>query len=186
MTGDQAAALPAFRYHPDPVATGSVVPEAGRCGACGKERSHRYVGPSYGDEDPPEALCPWCIADGTAAERFGLLFTDILARDDWSALTAQLRDELLHRTPGFSGWQPERWLPHHGVPAVYLGPQGIDDLRLLGPDAVEAVRAEAAGSGLPPDAVDGWMAALARDRSPTAYLFRCETCSAYVGYSDDR
>ena len=185
MTGEQGAGLPTFRYHPDPVGTGSVVAEAGRCGACEQERSHRYVGPAYGDEDPPETLCPWCIADGTAAARYGLVFTDILERDDWSGLTASARDELLRRTPGFSGWQAERWLPHHGAPAVYLGPHGIDDLRRRGADAVEAVRAEAAESGLRPDAVDDWMAALSADRSPTAYLFRCEACGAYVGYSDD-
>jgi uncharacterized protein CbrC (UPF0167 family) len=35
-----------------------------------------YTGPVYAEQDLAEAFCPWCIADGLAAERFQAEFTD--------------------------------------------------------------------------------------------------------------
>lgn len=58
--------LPAFRYHPDPVATGSVIPSNAECRICGEARGFIYTGPSYGDEGLTDEVCPWCIADGSA------------------------------------------------------------------------------------------------------------------------
>ena len=37
-----------------------------------------YVGPVFAAHDDVDGpLCPWCIADGTAAERFEAEFTDV-------------------------------------------------------------------------------------------------------------
>ena len=114
--------LPGFRYHPYPLATGSVVESDATCAACGKTRGYVYTGPVY-MQDEPEALCPWCIADGTAAETFGAEFTDfgVGVPDD---VPREVLEELAFRTPGFSGWQQERWLYHCGDGAAFLG---IDD-----------------------------------------------------------
>jgi len=60
----------------------------------------------YAIEKLEKAICPWCIADGTAAQRFDAQFTDI----GWGVpddVPEQVRLELSRRTPGFSGWQQE-------------------------------------------------------------------------------
>lgn len=73
--------VPTFRYHPDPVASGSVRASPVPCRCCGLARGWLYTGPVYAEEALDEALCPWCIADGTAAARFGASFVDDAAFD---------------------------------------------------------------------------------------------------------
>ena len=63
------------------------------------------------------AICPWCIADGTAAARFGAAFTDaagVGGYGDWDDVPPSVVDEVSQRTPGFTGWQQERWWTHCG------------------------------------------------------------------------
>jgi uncharacterized protein CbrC (UPF0167 family) len=67
MTGEQ---LPRFLYHPDPIATGSVVGSPVVCSCCGQLRALTYVGPVFAEDELEDELCPWCIADGSAAETY--------------------------------------------------------------------------------------------------------------------
>ncbi|MFF3656165.1 CbrC family protein [Streptomyces olivochromogenes] len=41
-----------------------------------------YTGPVYSVDDLAERLCPWCIADGTAAGRYEATFTGGAVGDD--------------------------------------------------------------------------------------------------------
>ena len=41
-------------------------------------------------------------------------------------------DELIHRTPGYSGWQQEYWRAHCGDYCAFLGYVGARELRALG------------------------------------------------------
>lgn len=67
--------LPTFRYHPDPIATGSIVEANGEpCQICGDVRTHLYQGPFYALASVA-AICPWCIASGRAAEENNGEFT---------------------------------------------------------------------------------------------------------------
>ena len=68
--------LPLFTYHPDPLGTGSVEASGERCLCCGRERGYIYAAPVYAEEELNEQLCPWCIADGSAAGRFGATYSD--------------------------------------------------------------------------------------------------------------
>jgi uncharacterized protein CbrC (UPF0167 family) len=68
--------LPPFRYHPDPLATDSIELRDESCVACGRRRGAVYAGPVYAETDLDERLCPWCIADGTAAEGYGAEFIE--------------------------------------------------------------------------------------------------------------
>ena len=70
-------ALPRFRYHPDPIATGSIEPSSQACVACGRSRGFIYTGPVYAEEELDDQLCPWCIADGSAARTLDAEFTDV-------------------------------------------------------------------------------------------------------------
>jgi len=70
-------AMPDFRYHPDPRLTGSVEVSDTSCVVCGAARGLIYVGPVYAVEEYVEEICPWCIADGTAAAKLDAEFTDV-------------------------------------------------------------------------------------------------------------
>ena len=58
-------------------------------------------------------------------------FQDDCSVDDGVEDPAQL-DELIHRTPGYSGWQQEYWRAHCGDYCAYLGHVGARELRALG------------------------------------------------------
>src|SRR5215831_19917718 len=68
--------LPTFRYHPDPIATGSVKQSDKECRSCEQARGYIYTASVYAEDDLDEQICPWCIADGSAAEKFDATFCD--------------------------------------------------------------------------------------------------------------
>ena len=173
--------LPSFRYHPDPVATGAFERMPGNCRVCEEARGWLYVLGAYGPESLRDAVCPWCIADGSAAERWGVRFN--VLDDVPSRVPAVVVEELEARTPGFSGWQQERWLFHCDDGAAFLGAAGWEELEAH-PDAVASVRADVAGWGLETDDIDALVGSLDVDGSATAYLFRCLHCDTHLAYAD--
>jgi uncharacterized protein CbrC (UPF0167 family) len=119
---DAAPPLPEFPYHPDPWRTGVIEPSKRHCISCGEAPGLLYTGPVFSvhREILVDAVCPWCIADGTAAERFEATFTgvgDELPGD----VPGEVVAAVTQRTPGFSGWQQEHWLYHCGDGAAFVG-----------------------------------------------------------------
>lgn len=113
--------LPTFKYHPDPVATGNVEPNPDRaCLCCSQKRGFIYTGPAYSEifHYLSGALCPWCIADGSAAKKFRAVFTDTAPLD---GISNEICNELETRTPGFNALQQEQWLTCCDDAAAYLG-----------------------------------------------------------------
>ena len=74
--------LPTFRYHPDPLSTGSIEESENTCGCCGESRGYIYTGPVYTAEELHAPICPWCIASGAAHARFNAEFVDAAAVGD--------------------------------------------------------------------------------------------------------
>ena len=176
--------LPTFQYHPDPFATGSVVASDATCRCCDRARGYVYRGPVYADEDLDDALCPWCIADGSAASRFGAEFMDeagIGGYGAWPEVSPEVIAEISQRTPGFSGWQQERWWTHCGDAGEFLGPAGAAELRSDWAAALPAIQEDVGYEG---GDWDEYVAALNREHGPTAYVFRCRHCGQLGGYSD--
>ena len=58
--------LPTFRYHPDPIGTGSLEGSDRKCVCCGRARGYIYVEPVFSEQDLHDQICPWCIASGAA------------------------------------------------------------------------------------------------------------------------
>uniref|UniRef100_A0A7C2JZ59 CbrC family protein n=1 Tax=Schlesneria paludicola TaxID=360056 RepID=A0A7C2JZ59_9PLAN len=176
-------ALPKFKYHPDPMATGSVTKSRTKCVCCGKVRGYIYVGPVYAADEYDECICPWCIGDGSAHKKLDAEFTDDAGIGDdgrWGKVSQRVIDEVTCRTPGFNSWQGERWWTHCRDAAQFLGSVGKKELNLLGPPAIAAIRDSAEQMEEPE-----WnrlFAALRKNGSPTAYLFRCAKCGKYGGY----
>ena len=178
--------LPLFRYHPDPVATGSAVSADAACSLCGMRRGIRYAGPVYGSQ--PDTLCLHCIASGEAAERLGsgggpAVFSDAIDVPD--DVPADVVDEVTMRTPGFSGWQQERWLYHCADAAAFLGGAGYAELAPY-PDAIASLREDCQRLGWPADRIEKLLSSLDKRGEPTAYLFRCLHCGARLAYWDIR
>ena len=173
-----AGPLPEFRYFPDPVGAGVIVEDDAACDFCGAARGHIYVGSLYAVEE--YVTCPWCIADGSAAATSDGEFTDV--EDVPPDIPAEVVDELAHRTPGFMGWQQERWLFHCGDAMAFLRPAGRKDLDPH-PEAIAAVKEE---WPRPEDAerFEAYLDALDPAGGPTAYLFRCLHCGTHLAYSD--
>lgn len=176
--------LPKFKYHPDPVASGSIVEADTTCECCGEAKGYIYAGPVYSEDELDDALCPWCIADGSAHDKFGASFTDEDGVGDygnWDAVPEPIVQVVAHRTPGFSGWQQERWWTHCGDAAAFIGRAGHKELAAHGQQAISAIRES---TGLVDGQWDRYFAALDKNGSPTAYLFRCLKCDALGGYQD--
>ena len=163
--------LPHFRYHPDPLATEAFqeLGEPVRCPCCGEETSVVYRGPFY-TIDEVNGLCPDCIASGAAAEKFDGEFQDSESVDEVSD-PAKL-DELVHRTPGYCGWQQEYWRAHCGDFCAFLGAVGYKELLELG------VLAEVL------EDVEVWQRVgiqeLEKNGGAVGYLFRCLHCGRHL------
>ena len=167
--------LPAFKYHADPVASGSVKASERKCKCCKQARGYIYCGPVYAEKDLEEAICPWCIADGSAAQKFEAEFFDAEALDD--AMSPQAVEEILQRTPGFATWQEGHWPACCGDGARFIMPAGIDELRkydytLEGELMGHIVH----GMGISGSAATRLLQSLHRDKGPTVYLFQCAQC----------
>src|SRR5262245_3210410 len=121
--------LPVFKYHPDPISTGSIQARKAQCVCCHEIREYIYIGPVYARTNLDEAICPWCISSGLAHEKFDVELTDIASIGDYddflrNRVLQAVQEEVAYRTPGFCGWQQERWLIHCSDACAFLGPAG--------------------------------------------------------------
>jgi len=176
--------FPVFRYHSNPLKTGSIVASAKVCRRCRRRRGYIYVGPVYAKAALNEAFCPWCIADGSAAAAFDAKFTDpagIGSYAAWHPVPPEVVEEIVRRTPGFNGWQQERWWTHCGDAAEFLGRAGRHELETEWSGAVPTLMLDA---GLDSAGWPSFGANLDADGSPTAYVFRCRCCGQLGGYTD--
>lgn len=101
--------LPEFKFHPDPLNTGAIKPNDDACACCEESRGYAYTGSIY-CRSRAATICPWCIADGSAAEKFRATFvagrTDCSPVVHTSNLTSRLR-RLLARA--------KYWLRKHAI-----------------------------------------------------------------------
>jgi uncharacterized protein CbrC (UPF0167 family) len=175
--------LPAFRYHPDPLASGSVVASDTRCRRCGESRGYIYTGPVYAEAVFEDALCPWCIADGSAHRDLGATFVD---REAFPPdVPAPVAVEISERTPGYHAWQSEEWPACCNDATAFLAPAGITELRTRYRELEAGVLSHIIYNMQ----ISGWAAtrlleSLDRDAGPTVYLFRCLRCGEYQFHVD--
>ena len=176
--GQAQLGLPTFRYHPNPLETGAFEEskEGVVCDCCGKMTHIFYTNPFFSVEDIAY-LCPECIASGEAARKYDGSFQDDFSVDDGVDDPEKL-DELIHRTPGYCGWQQEYWRAHCGDYCAYLGYVGARELRALGvleevlddpmwdEEQKEMIRESVNGGHL------------------QCYLFRCLHCGKHLVWMD--
>lgn len=176
--------LPVFRYHPDPIASGSIVASEAQCVCCAQRRGFIYAGPSYCEAELDDALCPWCIADGSAHEKFGASFVDDATFPD--EISPEIIEEITFRTPSFSGWQQEKWLSCCGDAATFIESAGHSEIRERHPQLEAKLTMEIMRDlGIPGAAAARIVTSLDRDHGPTAYVFSCRHCGSELAYIDN-
>ena len=148
---------------------------------CGRSRGYIYVGPVYAVDALEESVCPWCIADGSAAARFEAIFTD--DQPVPADVRAEIVETVTTRTPGFSGWQQEHWLYHCRDAAAFMGAVGWSELQSH-PAALDDLRRGYADAGWSAEQIEEYLRSLDREGTPTAYLFQCRHCGTALAYSD--
>jgi hypothetical protein len=156
------------------------------CVCCGGQRGYNYLGPVYcSSEELSGEICPWCIADGSAHEKYGAEFTDAAGiREDSkpASVSNSTLDELAFRTPGFTGWQQEHWLACCGDATAFLGLAGRKELKGPWSDAIASIQKDCKIRD--ERAWTEYFNALDKNEGPTAYIFQCLHCGKHLGYSD--
>lgn len=158
--------LPEFRYHPSPLATGAIRESVTQCPVCEQVTGFAYATTPYGP-GTLRNVCPWCIADGSAAARFKASFVD-----DFPLLEKGLPHEVVveaaERTPGFASFQQEEWQACCGDACAFEGLldhdafAGLDDATLL-------------SLHVPADRLDDFRAGYTGD-DYGVFAFRCRRC----------
>jgi uncharacterized protein len=175
--------IPQFRYHPDPIRSGTIIKSDIECQCCGKRRGYIYAGPVYAEHDLENAICPWCIAVGKAHKKFNAEFVDAEAFPEGTpAATIQ---KITQQTPGYSAWQSEQWPICCGDATAFLRPTGIQEIRKecyeVEGHVMTYVVQELHISG---GAANRVVESLSKDGQPTLYLFQCLHCQRYRFHID--
>ena len=163
--------LPFFKYHPDPLETGSF--EEGEekiCPCCGNKSKVYYSSFPYCSENV-EYICPTCISNGEAARKFDANFVQ---NAEWHGENDEEKDdELFHRTPGYMSWQGEHWLSCCDDYCAYMGTVGTRELKAM--DIADEVIEEYVKRGAFEDIGEY----LVKDGPMCGYLFKCLHCGKY-------
>lgn len=175
-------ALPHFRYHPNPLETQAFeeADPAVICDCCGKLTGVYYSSPFYSIEEVGN-LCPQCIAGGAAAIKYDGEFQDECSVDEVSD-PAKL-DELIHRTPGYRGWQQEYWRAHCDDYCAFLGYVGYRELKQMGilDEVLDDPIWDDQSWGEKPEDL---LKCLDNGGSMQGYLFRCLHCGRHLLWMD--
>ena len=170
--------IPEFKYHPNPLSTGAFeqCKEGVICDCCGKATNIYYKAPFYAVDDI-DYLCPNCIASGDAAKKFDGTFQDDYSVDDGVEDIDKL-DELIHRTPGYCGWQQEYWRVHCGDYCAFIGYVGATELKALG------VMEEVLDDSLWDEEQKELIRNSVNGGSFQCYLFQCLHCGKHMLWVD--
>jgi len=167
--------FPKFKYHPDPLSTGAIKESNEVCDCCEKERGYVYTSSLYAEEEI-EFICPWCIADGSAAKKFDGMFSDDDPLQE-AGVSEEVISEVCERTPGYNSWQQEVWQSHCSTACEFHGDADKDDLL--------ALKDEALNKFLNTEMIktDVWVNILEhyeKGGNPAVYKFKCPECSDVI------
>lgn len=128
----------------------------------------------------PESVCPWCIADGSAAEKFDGVFTDgyPLSRE---GIPEPIIEEVTKRTPGYNSWQEDEWLACCNDACEFHGDVGTDEMAALSLDAIRSIFED---SRLDEAWISEFRVGYKPGGNPAIYKWRCRHCEGLKFYAD--
>lgn len=181
--------LPEFPFHPNVYLLGLFDRVTGsKCTCCKEDSEYLYKGPFYTEYDDVK-VCPWCISDGRASEKYNGVFqssvdykgtTLMVSYDSESRDYMYLRNDeivepitddnlntLLFRTPSYVAWQEPHWMSHCGELCIFMGYLEIDELEGMREKLQEDISKYESmyGTGIRNLALSGGL-----------YLFQCTAC----------
>lgn len=162
-----------FKYHPNVwdlnVFDETTEENKVKCQCCNKDTRY-YLTRIYTTADV-DCICPECVANGKASEKFdGSYIQD--------AEVEKVSDDAKHkelfcRTPGYESWQGEYWLACCDDFCAYIGDVGTKELEEMG--IADEVFAEYDARNEYEDA----RSYLHKAGSMAGYLFQCLHCKKY-------
>lgn len=167
--------LPKFKYHPNPLATGAIAESNQVCECCQEARGYIYKASFYSTEEV-ESICPWCIADGSAAEKYEGSFSDeypLIA----VGISEEIIEEVCKRTPGYNSWQQEVWQCHCGEPCEFHGDAEKQELKELSGSKLESFLN---ASRVRPEYWAGILQHYQKAGNPAFYKFKCKKCEEFI------
>ncbi|HMR74217.1 MAG TPA: CbrC family protein [Polyangiaceae bacterium] len=174
-----AERLPAFKYHPDPLGTGSIKVSDAVCECCGQARGYSYSAAVYAIQNV-EVVCPWCIADGSLARRFDATLVDAGPLVS-AGLSSAIVDEVTRRTPGYLSWQQESWIACCDDACEFHGDAPRAEIRDLDEVGMLSLSSE---SGFTVEDLRSIIEQYEPRGSPAFYKFVCRHCRR-VRYNGD-
>ena len=168
--------LPLFKYSPNAYKLDIFVEEEGTCSICDEKRNLKYNGSFYSIEEP-DYICPWCIANGKAAEKYDGEFNDYCGIEGSSAESAstipkELLLEVSTKTPSYFSWQQEEWMSHCNEPCAFIGYADTKTIEPLMSELNEDIEKNGYGAEFIKEH-------LSKDGHLVGYLFQCVNCGQH-------
>jgi uncharacterized protein CbrC (UPF0167 family) len=170
--------LPIFKYNPDAEKHGLLVRRNAVCPCCQQATDIVYEGPFYSAETVHD-LCPWCIADGSAAKKYDGEFTDSEGAEDVDDYKMQI--ELMARTPGYIAWQQEKWPSHCGDFCSFRGIVGQKEIAPLAEELIDDIEMLADEFSMDEEEL---VESLLAGGDMQGYLFQCLHCGQHRLHAD--
>ncbi|WP_419812911.1 CbrC family protein [Bacterioplanoides sp.] len=164
--------FPRFKYHPNPISTGAIKKSNEVCECCEQSRGYVYTASFY-SQDEVNSICPWCIADGSAAKKFDGTFSDDYPLQE-SGIPDEVIEEVCERTPGYSSWQQEVWQSHCGMACEFHGDAEKEELSNL---SGEPLKIFLRNEMIEPDIWKAILNNYEMGGNPAVYKFKCSECS---------
>jgi hypothetical protein len=161
--------LPTFKYNSKPLENGIFVERPSICPVCNQETDVVYEGPFFAINEV-EDICPWCIKNGEAANKFDGSFQDSASCE--SGFTNDQLEELIYRTPGYTAWQQEYWLFHCNDFCSFIGYVGWEEIK----DIADELNDDFKNNGFNRETVEKY---LKNNGQLQGYLFQCQTCKKH-------
>lgn len=171
--------LPNFKYSPNAYKIGVFENVHGNCSICAEQRNMRYTGSFYSLETP-DYICPWCIANGKAAEEYDGEFNDYCGIEGVVPNSNNVEPNIAHerlleitnKTPSYISWQQEAWLTHCNEPCAFIDYADVETIEPL----LDELHDDIENNGYDPEFV---RTALSKEGSLVGYLFQCVNCGQH-------
>jgi hypothetical protein len=171
--------LPIFKYSPNAYDLDLFENIEGVCSVCNEKRQLKYTSSFYSVEEP-EYICPWCIANGKASEKYNGDFNDYYGiegvssnpNDADSTISKEQLFEITSKTPSYTSWQQEVWLTHCNEPCKFIG---YADTKTIEP-IIDQVNDDIENNGYETEFIKKH---LSKHASLVGYLFQCVNCEKH-------
>ncbi len=133
--------LPLFRYHPDPISTGSIKPSHEPCVCCGKNTGFKYTAALHGRHRPGRVACVPGVLPAVRLRLSSIVFSDEspLVR---AGMPRAIVLEVSRRTPCYNCWQQDVWAACCQDGCVFHGDASVSELLSLKGEELAEVQRE--------------------------------------------